>query len=287
MLLSVARIPAVAKLLLVAVLILVAMASEWDYFDWDDLDTKTEFYNEPTQYWNKSASLNQWLASMPTQQKEEWGHQLKDFLLDCQWNDVMCSPKNFTKFVSSRYGNCYTFNSGANNSTVVKTNYAGPYYGLTLELFIEQNEYLDDYPDFAGVRVAIHSQKTMPFPEDDGFNVEPGRVTSVGIRRVEVTRLPHPYTTCIKADHEGYENAYTERYGVSYSLETCMKSCYQKRVAERCRCLDGRYPPPIGNDDLHICAYSNMSAYTCLSNVGDEYRSYDLSMNCDCPQPCQ
>ena len=56
--------------------------------------------------------------------------------------------------------------------------------GLQLELNVEQYDYLGDIADAAGFRVIIHNQTDFPFPEDEGFSVQPGSLTSVAIDRV-------------------------------------------------------------------------------------------------------
>ena len=53
-----------------------------------------------------------------------------------------------------------------------------------MRLFVEQFEYIESLSDSAGVRVVVHNQSMMPFPEDDGFSVNPGTKTAVGIRMV-------------------------------------------------------------------------------------------------------
>ena len=53
-----------------------------------------------------------------------------------------------------------------------------------MEFFIQQNEYIAGIADAAGIRLVIHNQMDMPFPEDDGVNITPGTQTSVGIRKV-------------------------------------------------------------------------------------------------------
>lgn len=51
---------------------------------------------------------------------------------------------------------------------------------------IEQSEYVADLSEKAGVRVLIHHVGEMPFPEDRGIDILPGRLTSVGIRKVRL-----------------------------------------------------------------------------------------------------
>lgn len=56
--------------------------------------------------------------------------------------------------------------------------------GLAVTINIDQDEYLGDIAPEAGVRVVVHSQDRMPFPEDEGVSVIPGQLTYVGIRLV-------------------------------------------------------------------------------------------------------
>ena len=53
-----------------------------------------------------------------------------------------------------------------------------------MELFINQHEYVANLATEAGIRVLIHKRGSMPFPEDKGITIMPGRSTSVGIKQV-------------------------------------------------------------------------------------------------------
>lgn len=56
--------------------------------------------------------------------------------------------------------------------------------GLTLDLFIDQAEYIPSLSQEAGVRVLLTSQRNIPFPVDEGFTISPGFATSIGLRKV-------------------------------------------------------------------------------------------------------
>ena len=56
--------------------------------------------------------------------------------------------------------------------------------GLKLILNIDQEEYVPEVGESAGVRVVVHPQSRMPFPQDEGIVVGPGVLTSIGIRQV-------------------------------------------------------------------------------------------------------
>ena len=62
--------------------------------------------------------------------------------------------------------------------------------GLHLIVNVNQAEYLDTVSDTAGIRLVVHPRNRMPFPEDEGITVSPGRSTSIGIRQVGNLHIP-------------------------------------------------------------------------------------------------
>ena len=52
---------------------------------------------------------------------------------------------------------------------------------------IDQDDYVKEVGDTAGLRVVVHPQDRMPFPEDEGITVATGYATSVGLRQVLVS----------------------------------------------------------------------------------------------------
>ena len=56
--------------------------------------------------------------------------------------------------------------------------------GLTMELYIQQHEYVSGLVDMAGIRVQIHNKTVVPFPEDKGLSLQPGLAYQLGIARV-------------------------------------------------------------------------------------------------------
>ena len=49
---------------------------------------------------------------------------------------------------------------------------------------VNQNDYMPESGDTAGIRLVVHPKNRMPFPEDEGITVSPGHSTSIGIRQV-------------------------------------------------------------------------------------------------------
>lgn len=65
--------------------------------------------------------------------------------------------------------------------------------GLMLELYLEQDEYIPELTEAAGVLVTIHDQDVMPFPEDDGILVAPDAQTNIAITLVDSDKLNFIY----------------------------------------------------------------------------------------------
>ena len=55
---------------------------------------------------------------------------------------------------------------------------------LKLIMNIEQDEYLSELTEKAGVRVVVHPQHEMPFPEENGVAAAPGHSTAIAVRQV-------------------------------------------------------------------------------------------------------
>jgi hypothetical protein len=61
--------------------------------------------------------------------------------------------------------------------------------GLSLIFNIMQDEYIPNFTEGAGIRVVIHDQNDMPFPEYDGIAVSPGRLTYIGTFLVRLSLI--------------------------------------------------------------------------------------------------
>lgn len=122
-----------------------------------------------------------------------FGHRIEDMLLpspvfdSCVINNMACGSNNFTAFFNSMYGQCYTFNSGHDDSLVIDVAAAGDLNGLKLLLNVEKNSYLDNpWIPMVGLRVLVHDQHTFPLMEQFGFAVHPGVRTLCSIKRKKV-----------------------------------------------------------------------------------------------------
>ncbi|MBN3281258.1 ASI1A protein, partial [Polyodon spathula] len=220
-----------------------------------------------------SYSLDYALSKLSIEKQTEAGHQLEDMLLSCKFHGSRCDKSFFSTFLHHKFGNCYTFNSLTKKGSrgqlmrreVLNATKAGFSYGLIMELFIEQDEYLELLSHAAGLRFIIHDQKDMPFPEDDGVNIPPGQESDLAIVKVHVHRLKAPYASkCSNGD--GIHNYYRDAYKVEYTREACKKTCGQMHIINSCGCGMWEFPVPKGMN-VPFCNITNKDITGILERV--------------------
>lgn len=75
------------------------------------------------------------------------------------------------------------------------------YTGLSLIFDINQDEYIPGFTEGAGIRVVVHDQSEMPFPEYHGIAVNPGHMTYIGATSVNRSLTLSNADVLIQATH--------------------------------------------------------------------------------------
>ncbi|XP_059425076.1 acid-sensing ion channel 1-like isoform X5 [Carassius carassius] len=162
------------------------------------------------------------------------GHDIKEMLLSCYFRGVECSPEDFS-VIFTRYGKCYTFNSGQDGRPLLITMKGGMGNGLELMLDIQQDEYLpvwgetDETSFEAGIKVQIHTQDEPPFIDQLGFGVAPGFQTFVSCQEQRLTYLPPPWGDCKATPMDS-------DFFSTYSITACRIDCETRYLVENCNC---------------------------------------------------
>ena len=98
----------------------------------------------------------------------------------------------------------------------------------------------------AGAKVIVHDSATRADPDQDSVHVPPGLVTYVGVRLVNITRLPAPYPD--KCSDEWQDTSLKEwakhLHYETYSSQICLKLCLQSFTIKHCKCWSSSSPPP-------------------------------------------
>ncbi|KAJ4938968.1 hypothetical protein JOQ06_028431 [Pogonophryne albipinna] len=155
-------------------------------------------------------------------------------LLECRFRGDPCTYKNFST-IYTRYGKCYTFNSGKDGNPLLTTLKGGTGNGLEIMLDIQQDEYLpvwgetDETSYEAGIKVQIHSQDEPPFIDQLGFGVAPGFQTFVSCQQQLLQYLPPPWGDCKSTPIDS-------EFFSTYSITACRIDCETRYLLENCNC---------------------------------------------------
>ncbi|XP_071380707.1 acid-sensing ion channel 1B [Centroberyx affinis] len=161
-------------------------------------------------------------------------HRMDDMMLECNFRGEDCGAEDFTE-IFTRYGKCYTFNSGQDGRPLQVTMKGGMGNGLEIMLDIQQDEYLpvwgetDETSFEAGIKVQIHSQDEPPFIDQLGFGVAPGFQTFVSCQEQRLTFLPPPWGDC-------KDTPMDSDFFSTYSITACRLDCETRYLVENCNC---------------------------------------------------
>ena len=176
----------------------------------------------------------------------EYGYTLNDMLLSCYFNSKECQKSDFEYYYSTRYGNCYRFNSPA-TGPLRESGVSGALNGLQLELFtgFEEGNFTN-FGRVGGAHVFINNYTVDPL-ENEGFDIANGLQTSIVLDVVHEERLNYPFSNCVfnlKANDSApsvyYRNTMAQKN--FYSRGYCLLLCYQNRIVNTCGCNDPQAP---------------------------------------------
>ncbi|XP_077173192.1 epithelial sodium channel subunit beta [Paroedura picta] len=238
------------------------------------------------------------LSQMSLKEKVEAGYRAKDLILACLYGARPCNVRNFTRLYHPDHGNCYVFNWGMTEKPLLSSN-PGAEFGLKLILDINQTDFLPFLTSTAGARLMLHDQKSFPFLKDEGILAMAGTETSIGVMVDELQRLEYPYNDCtvngsdirVKNLYENFLALQLEmkacgncteeeaakrgtaqsQLRTTYSIQSCLRSCFQQQMVQMCSCGHSAFPLPEGakycnNDEYPHWAHCYTSLRGSLAN---------------------
>ncbi|KAK0400541.1 hypothetical protein QR680_015306 [Steinernema hermaphroditum] len=218
------------------------------------------------------------MAGLPVHRRIALSYGKSEFIRMCSFNGKQCDIiDDFKLHVDPAFGNCYMFNH--NKLAPLVSHRAGPSYGLRLMVYINSSDYLPT-TEATGVRIAIHDQNEIPFPDTFGYSAPTGAVSSFGLSMKRVNRLPKPYGDCVRTDEPLPADYIYQKH--KYEPEGCYKSCYQNTIVNNCGCSDPRYP--TAKNETKPCDSLDVISRTCLIVEGIKFTR---NHTCKCKHPCQ
>ncbi|CAH1780923.1 unnamed protein product [Owenia fusiformis] len=164
-----------------------------------------------------------------------YGHKQNDLLPGCMYKKKPCVDGSFERIFLQSSQNCYTYNGASFNDMYVTTQ--GMEGGLSLVIFLDMgsifrslyNPY-DAYDASSGARIIIHKKGTIPDPENEGFNIEPGRTINVALSVNRRELMKQPWGRC--------EDQFSLGIGkFKYSKNACRQKCREDLIREACGCV--------------------------------------------------
>ncbi|XP_076348636.1 degenerin-like protein unc-105 isoform X2 [Tachypleus tridentatus] len=245
-------------------------------------------------FWALTNSLKSFLFELERtnwKKAKELGQSWENLILSCMYEGKDCRNSSlFIQVFYSSYGNCYTFNfhendyRNRNRKKIKMSGFTGPRYGLELQLNINTSQYMPTTKE-AGAKIIIHSPTLRADVDQDAIHIPPGVVTYIGVKMVNITRLPSPHTDKCNDDWLNDElKKWAVNLNYGYTAQTCLKFCFQKKVIENCNCFTTSAPIPNFYGLLSECDFRIPGNRTCLEKINKIY--YDGDLGCDCPPRC-
>ncbi|XP_058142261.1 amiloride-sensitive sodium channel subunit beta [Dasypus novemcinctus] len=184
-------------------------------------------------------------SQIPHPQLMEMGYPAERMILACLFGAEPCNHRNFTTIFHPVYGNCYIFNWGMKEKALPSAN-PGAEFGLKLILDIDQEDYVPFLTSTAGALLLLHEQRSYPFIKDQGIYAMAGTETSIGVLVDKLERMGQPYSQCtMNGSDVPVQNLYSD-YNTTYSIQACLRSCFQEHMIRNCNCGHYLYPLPHG-----------------------------------------
>jgi hypothetical protein len=173
--------------------------------------------------------------------RKTFGLTLNEMIIKCTFNQEACNlTSDFVEYFDSVFGNCFRFNSGANQMPVRKTKRTGRNYGLTLYLFTGIVPHTDPArvfsinDEFSGIHLTINNQSNLPLPTES-FDAKPGVCTSVIMEKTLVQSPPSPYSACTDiASQSSFLVDEIRALNFTYRRQNCLDLCDQYFIINEC-----------------------------------------------------
>lgn len=206
--------------------------------------------------------------------------------MSCKFQGLNCSKEDFYFYHDYDYGSCFRFNGGKTNHAGETSNItlnpiktvttSGWENGLQLELFIGNVYEQQQYNFKSGVRLFVHNQSIVPFPNDDGIDVAAGQQTNIAVSRQFIKKLGKPYSDCLDTlTINWHQNDVLDFMRKAFEFEEydqifCIKACQQLYNIQSCKCYDAKFPI---SEDMNYNATEcfKTQELECLSSASKQF----------------
>lgn len=189
--------------------------------------------------------ISYYMSQMNDTRKKQLGNTIENSVFFCKFNSRPCEDYDLEWYYDFTLGNCYKFNAYG-NKTVGKGGFL-PSLQMTFVIGDSTTRY--DYYQDIGMRILIHnSSLAAPIVSEDGISLAPGFNYDLKVSRTYYSRLPAPYSECLK---DATNRTPTRTYMMNVMFDSLQIPNYNKRYCENllfqqvldtnCSCVDPAY----------------------------------------------
>ena len=244
-------------------------------------------------FWQLLLKAQASLANKTDDYKKRMGHELKDILFRCRFNFQKCTEDDFAWRWNSVFGNCFTFNSGFNSTSLRKSDVSGVNYGLEVDLFVDFYEnlsYTNSLLYGKGLMIFIDNATHVVEQAFDGISVSGGMATKIALKREFTTIQPKPYSDCIinqgkDTEHDSYLYNLIKNSPYDYTQYFCFEQCLQQLIIEKCKCYFSVFVSLMNSDICTSLNQTTCSIFTYLNTYGKDDYPKNVCLT-QCPLEC-
>jgi hypothetical protein len=216
---------------------------------------------------------------------------LSDFLIDCRFDDVACNlTRDFIWSFDKQLGNCYTYNTGYDASTIANNSLPPLVATIPLKQSIQSGN-----TNRLGLRLTLFDSLPLPLArivsqQGNGFVVKLNNNSyavggnnqvdllaslqnNVEMERVYTRQLATPYSSCLINELDENTNSFhSDLYdllsaaNIRYRQNDCIDLCKQQYLIQMCNCSVIQLSDFISLfTNVTIC--NTPSGLLCASNV--------------------
>ncbi|KAK7495302.1 hypothetical protein BaRGS_00013484 [Batillaria attramentaria] len=258
---------------------LIRISSEWTYLTKDDphitttTTTTTQSSAAPRTRTGSEAKSPSYPKSNITGTELYdivWhaAHPKSSFLYKCTWQSRLVPCEDIFEARMTDLGVCFTFNGNLSRK-ILTCPMTGPWMGLRVVLFLQQEQYYFAKTMQAGVKVVLHEPGREPMPDTAGLLVRPGVSAFMA------------FSKQIAPDF----NRTLYRYR-SYSQMACARDCLLAIAEDNqaARSISRLSFVSVTRRNLSFCSVDQM--VSCYIPASDNFTFADLHA-CDCRPACE
>ena len=235
------------------------------------------------------------VANLGIKSAMQSGHSIHNIVVHCMFvskkcTDILRETRLVQTYFNPFFLNCFTVKGSVLENVNVQTGILG---SLSLILHSEYSEsnntlYRKGFGENQiGKRITIHEQGTLPDIATFGFDIEPGKSTSIAISTERRVSLPWPYSSCV----DGRKAIYKK---FIYTNPVCIMHCMQDEIINQCNCKSSAvvvYGEEVREKEFCLKYEPNITAYhqriECDMHVTERIRRNSSRYCPNCPKRCE